>query len=65
VIISDLSYDKMPQAGKDASDDSSLKIRLRSYQHEMLKKSLERNVIVAMPTGSKERLIRPDLDPGC
>ncbi|GAB7322659.1 hypothetical protein MBLNU13_g03566t1 [Cladosporium sp. NU13] len=42
----------MAQASADAGGDRSLKIRLRSYQHEMLKKSLEGNVIVAMPTGS-------------
>lgn len=43
----------MAQAGEDAGGDQSLKIRLRSYQHEMLQKSLERNIIVAMPTGSE------------
>lgn len=53
----------MAQAGEDTGGDRSLKIRLRSYQHEMLKKSLERNVIVAMPTGSKNSLLRPDGDP--
>ena len=50
----------MAQTGEDAGGDRSLKIRLRSYQHEMLKKSLERNVIVAMPTGSKNRLLGSD-----
>jgi len=52
----------MPPACKGPSGDMSLKVRLRSYQHEMLKKSLERNVIVAMPTGSKNRLLGPDLN---
>lgn len=44
---------EMAQAGEDADGDRSLKIRLRSYQQEMLEKSLEGNIIVAMPTGSK------------
>jgi ERCC4-related helicase len=52
----------MPPAGEDPGGDLSLKVRLRSYQHEMLKKSLERNVIVAMPTGSKNTLLGPDVD---
>lgn len=44
---------EMAQVGEDAGGDRSLKIRLCSYQQEMLKKSLEGNIIVAMPTGSK------------
>ena len=52
----------MAQAGEDAGGDRSPKIRLRSYQHEMLKKSLERNVIVAMPTGSKNKIFGPNDD---
>jgi len=47
----------MAQTGEDARNDSSLKIRLRGYQQEMLAKSLERNVIVAMPTGSENALV--------
>lgn len=49
----------MAQAGEDAGGDRSLKIRLRSYQHEMLKKSLEHNIIVAMPTGSENKFFGP------
>jgi superfamily II DNA or RNA helicase len=49
----------MAQAGEDAGGDRSLEIRLRSYQHEMLKKSLEHNIIVAMPTGSENSFPRP------
>ena len=52
----------MSQAGEDAGGGSSFKIRLRSYQHEMLKKSLERNVIAAMPTGSKNKVLGPDIN---
>jgi ERCC4-related helicase len=52
----------MAHVGEEAGGDASRKIRLRSYQDEMLTKSLERNVIVAMPTGSKNKLIRPDID---
>jgi hypothetical protein len=52
----------MAQPGEDAGGDGSLKIRLRSYQHEMLKKSLERNIIVAMPTGSENKRPSPAID---
>lgn len=47
----------MAQTGEGARNNSSLKIRLRGYQQEMLAKSLERNVIVAMPTGSENTLV--------
>jgi len=49
-----LRQDKMAQVGEDSGGDPSHTIRLRSYQQEMLAKSLKRNVIVAMPTGSKK-----------
>lgn len=55
----------MAQADEDAGGDRSLKIRLRSYQHEMLKKSLEGNIIVAMPTGSMDSLLGPDVESNC
>jgi len=55
----------MAQVGEDAGGDRSLKIRFRCYQHEMLKKSLEGNIIVAMPTGSKDTLLGPDVDSSC
>jgi ERCC4-related helicase len=41
----------MAQCNGFAVDDQNLK--LRSYQEEVLEKSLKCNVIVAMPTGSK------------
>lgn len=34
------------------TDDDNHRVRLRSYQSEMLEESLKRNVIVAMDTGS-------------
>jgi hypothetical protein len=55
----------MAQPVEDPGGDRSLKIRLRSYQYEMLKKSLEGNVIVAMPTGSKDSRLGPDIDSNC
>lgn len=56
---------EMAQPVEDPGGDRSLKIRLRSYQYEMLKKSLEGNVIVAMPTGSKDSRLGPDIDSNC
>lgn len=38
-------------AGEDNVADDQ-RVKLRSYQQEMLEQSLARNVIVAMPTGS-------------
>lgn len=33
-------------------------LKVRLYQHEVLEKSLERNIIAAMPTGSESILFR-------
>lgn len=38
--------------------DSHQHLKLRLYQHEVLEKSLERNVIAAMPTGSESELCK-------
>lgn len=37
--------------------DGVQSLKLRSYQEEVLEKSLKSNVIVAMPTGSKHKLL--------
>lgn len=39
-------------AAIETDDDDRHRVRLRSYQSEMLEESLKRNVIVAMDTGS-------------
>jgi hypothetical protein len=45
----------MAQKDEFAEDIQSLK--LRSYQAEVLEKCLQKNVIVASPTGSEKRLL--------
>lgn len=44
----------MVQDGGTTDGNQDVKVRLRGYQEEVLQKSLERNVIVAMPTGSED-----------
>jgi hypothetical protein len=55
IDISDLRADTMAHKDEFAEDIQILK--LRSYQAEVLGKCLEKNVIIASPTGSEERLL--------
>jgi ERCC4-related helicase len=44
-------------AQKDEFADDNKSLKLRSYQAEVLQKCLEKNVIIASPTGSEKRLL--------
>jgi ERCC4-related helicase len=44
-------------AHKDEFAEDIQILKLRSYQAEVLGKCLEKNVIIASPTGSEERLL--------